>query len=745
MKKINDFTDYVNILPYSSEIFGVYQALMGWKSKKIQNRIKKGFTNDTNKIFNTIYSRFKGNVELNIIQDNFLDGIKSIEPGSIKKASTLPAGSYVLDSINKDLPHISEYNDSIWDDLIQHDKLNQILNTVVVDKCMNWYKLNWDQYRTEVGKEEVPNQMVTAQLNSESALAGYLIYLKENKHFENLKNIFYKFDRNIPYMLEYLNYQDPLDVLDPYNDIQRAGLSPIGIVHLFRQYFFEFDTFLGTPVSHVWLSPGASVELVEINTRKTTTEKTIETTIETTVKTEESITEQDDISDAVKEDNKSDTKFGMNATANQGWIGGSASASASIDMGTTQNKSREVTHKHMRQQTEKLSTEIRKNFKSTFKITTEVTDTSSKRYLLANNTAELINYELRRKMRQVGVQIQDIGTYLCWQTYVDDPGKQLGISKLVHIAKSPEVGSIPPPESIPNPGRTETNTEIDIGYVQTSEDMGDVDESYSDGWERDTDFNEGDRETIQSDFGPFVAICDKPGYEYFNIEFDYRGNDVIIKVSDLIQEPQGKIQFKIHLTHVNFRGVSPIRVVAKVTWQPTQDILDDITAKNKLKTDQFNEKTKHEYEKAFVEAARERIYNASNIQPRKFEDLREEERIVVYRSLIQDMLTKNIKMPDERTRHVVSELLNTIFDIDKMLYFVSPEWWRPRLHESHQGLGGIHKPTTSSSGTEGTTDSVSDKSIYTLSKMDDPLFIPTAKHEDKQIASYEHYYLGRSE
>ena len=83
----------------------------------------------------------------------------------------------------------------------------------------------------------------------------------------------------------------------------------------------------------------------------------------------------------------------------------------------------------MRQQTEKLSTEIRTNFKSTFKTTSETTDTSSKRYVLSNSTSELINYELRRKMRQVGVQVQDIGTYLCWQTYVDDPGKHLGISK----------------------------------------------------------------------------------------------------------------------------------------------------------------------------------------------------------------------------------------------------------------------------------------------------------------------------
>lgn len=117
--------------------------------------------------------------------------------------------------------------------------------------------------------------------------------------------------------------------MDPFKDIDRAGLSPIGIVHLFRQYFFEFDTFLGPAVGHVWLSPGSSVELVEVSTRQTLVERTMETALETTLKTEKSLTEEDELSQAVKKDNKSDTKFGMNAAANQSWIGGSASASVS--------------------------------------------------------------------------------------------------------------------------------------------------------------------------------------------------------------------------------------------------------------------------------------------------------------------------------------------------------------------------------------------------------------------------------
>ena len=77
---------------------------------------------------------------------------------------------------------------------------------------------------------------------------------------------------------------------------------------------------------------------------------------------------------------------------------------------------------------------------------------------------------------------------------------------------------------------------------------------------------------------------------------------------------------------------------------------------------------------------------ASKITSRRSDELREEERIVVYRKLIQDMLLQGVSLPDDRTRHVVAELINSIFDVEKMLYFVAPEWWRPRLHRSRQQL-----------------------------------------------------------
>ena len=174
-------------------------------------------------------------------------------------------------------------------------------------------------------------------------------------------------------------------------------------------------------------------------------EKTIENALDVTTKSEKTTTDEEEIAEAVKQDNEQDVKFGASVTASYASI----EATSSFDLSNSQKQARETTHRRMRQQTEKLSSEIRRNFKSTFRTVTETTDISSTKHVLSNTTDELINYELRRKMRQVGVQVQDIGTFLCWQTYVDDPGRALGLGKLIHIAKPAELDGIPHPAEIP--------------------------------------------------------------------------------------------------------------------------------------------------------------------------------------------------------------------------------------------------------------------------------------------------------
>ena len=91
--------------------------------------------------------------------------------------------------------------------------------------------------------------------------------------------------------------------------------------------------------------------------------------------------------------------------------------------------------------------------------------------------------------------------------------------------------------------------------------------------------------------------------------------------------------------------------------------------------------------------------DASAIKLRPSWDLREEERTVVYRKVIERLMLDTWNLPDNppnrRLAHVRSEIVRSIFDVDSMLYFVAPEWWMPRRHRSNLDLRvDINDPAT---------------------------------------------------
>jgi len=429
--------------------------------------------------------------------------------------------------------------------------------------------------------------------------------------------------------------------------------------------------------------------MIEVHTLKTTEEKYYETSTESTSKAETDTTNQDELSDAVKEDNSQDIKFGASVSAS--YMG--VTASSKFDYDTSQKTAREQTHKQMREQTEKLSTEIRDNYKSTFKTTTEITDMSSKRYVLANTTDQLINYELRRKMRQVAVQVQDVGSYLCWQTYVDHPGETLGVAELMHIAKPAELDSLHAPDEIPLLQPFTEDKVVTIPFISIQDtDADNEGEVYKDGVEVDDSEAFGNLELIQSNF-PIEVVCSKGGYLLKNVEMDGQGMPVTASLRGSIDNQDNKASFTLHLDSADFQGQDSVQIKLTLHWSLAKGANDEIIKQNKENTKAFKAKEAAEYQKAFIETAQERIKLSHAIKPRSSDDLREEERIVVYRKLVQDMLTNGVKMPDDRTRHVVSELINSIFDIDKMLYFVAPEWWRPQKRNYSQQLGSADSAT----------------------------------------------------
>lgn len=703
VKRITDLGAYTSVLPYASELFGVYQPLLGWRSRRIAKRFQEGFQHDKRYILDKLKRQFADLVEIKYREGGKLD--LQIRPGVLRGGKPRPFDSVVLDRVAMRLPPYEEYTPAVWADALNPSRLDAILKKDVAELYSQVYQ---ELHRTDhprlaaLSRSHPPSEAAGRaselgafehQVRYESSVAGALLFLQKEKAHRTLEEIFYISKDSLEQaraLLKMLETEDggqaflDIDNLNPTDreHLKSVSLSPISVVHLFRQYFFELDSFLGTPESHVWLSPGSTVELIEIHTRRTTVERTLETALETLTRAEKSTAQHDEISEAVRDENQQDVKFGASVTASYASI----EATSSFDYNSSQRQARETTHKRMRQQTEKLSSEIRKNFKSTFKTVTEVTDISSTKHVLANHTDELLNYELRRKMRQVGVQVQDIGTFLCWQTYVDDPGRELGLSKLIHIAKSAELDGIPHPEEIPMLQPFQEEKLVTIPFISIEGTGADTaGEVYVNGVEVDDSEWFGNLEKIQADFRQEV-VAPRADYELTNIEFDPQGKPVSVSRRGGINNLDSRATFVLHLDSADFQGQNSLQVKLILHWSPKPAANDAIALKNAENLASFNEKERAAYEKAFVETVRDRVEVASKMTARRSNELREEERIVVYRKLIQDMLMQGVPLPDDRTRHVVAELINSIFDVEKMLYFVAPEWWRPRLHRSRQQL-----------------------------------------------------------
>jgi hypothetical protein len=690
VKRLIDLDQFLNILPYSSEIFGIYQPLIGWKGSRSKNRATQGTIQGYSSLFDQVVKSIQGDFTLKSSpQGNGLQ-IDKIKPAKIDSRPKL--GSILMESIAAKLPPLRRYDDSIWDRALDSDFIDTLLNNDVKKKANEMYEEMSALERD--GQTSDSQQILRNIVNRESATAGVLLQLRKDKAYEPLKSLFYQeVTSSTLEKMSYIKYQDPFERIKLTEEgLNRVALSPIGLAHLFRQYFYEFDTFLGPAVGHVWVSPYTTVELLEVNTRKNIVERTLEKEIESVAKSEKSITDQEELSEAVKDENRKDTKLGATVTANESWVWGSATETGSISLETTQQHAREQAHKHMRQQSEKISTELKENFKTTFKVVTETTELSSKRYVLNNQTPDLANFEIRRKMRHVGVQVQDIGTYLCWQTYVDDPGEELGLANLVHISSPSDLRSDPDPSVIPQPMPFEGESFTDEIWYYGATYGNYVHRKYPINPPK-TDFVFDKAEVVRTSGTPWDVT-----YEIYEpedlqpIDDGEGGKEMSVKSINIVIPPgeDGGID-----------GNAFLYYKCTIFYKPSKALLAKVAKQNEdAKKEAADAEEVRAFKEQYIKAAKERIKLASKIEPRRFEDLREEERIVVYRRLIRSLMVpeKNITDPDDRTRHVVAELLNSIFDVDKMLYFVAPEWWRPRLHRSQMSIGSESATTKDASG-----------------------------------------------
>jgi hypothetical protein len=718
-----DLSKFQGTLPYDSQMYGIYQPLLGWKSGLQTARLNAGIDFIRNSYLSSLAQRYFPDFAIHsAVSDapSFLLGpaknAASLQPPTINGIDSLVTQHVVKAVLAAGANDPTNWAKHTSPDFIQKS-LQDIQGEIKTEftNALRFQRRDAQSPNSRIMMADSPagafatspNEAVLSTiLRRESVSAGVLSQLNQTQTPQQLQMLL------SPNLQAVISIHQILQQLDPaQSDMARAAISPIGVVHLFREYFFEFATFLGTPVQHVWLSPGGTVELIEISTRQTTVERTIEQAFESIQKSEKDTTTQDELSDAVKQENSSDTKLGVSATSNTnyntGFVNGSVTVAGNFSLEQQQKQAREQTHKTTRQQTQKLSSEIRKSYKSTFKTVTETTDTTSKRYVLQNTTDKLVNYELRRKMRQVGVQLQDYGTRLCWQAYVDNPGDPLGVSIFVHAAPPPDLQDIKAPEAPPAPDPLVRGDAIVV----------------SGKWDKgnDTQYN-------FVPIGPPVSVVPPPGYVYDHAELSvqqgppwyYRAwpnspNDFTIQFGQNPPQSAGpdfiatigsgdtqEYSVKQLLVGVGCAVPNGIRddtkydMTIQVTcvFKPSLALLKSTNDTYLANVSKYNEQTKQAYQQALFQSIRERVKLASNIQPRDFSEMREEERIVVYRALVSQLLNvAGVTNSDSHVRHVFSELVESMFDMDNMLYFVAPDWWMPRQQvtsgSSLSGLGVV--------------------------------------------------------
>ena len=766
-----DFEKFRGRLPYASEIFGIYQPLMGWKSQMIQRRLEDsplslaGFPR-------LITVRDVGRILVNQGEDNILiiDGNGDVGPVShdpdLFKSDAVPIlldppdylDSLIVRFLQPDLeealrkhpPTDKAFWRARWNDVLSQDSLNRVLRKAL-DRIEGEGRGLFDPKLADPADRLADYVTRTRTLFATRAEAADHLFNKEAHVARFLNGLLPKpndaesaarFPDNVNALLlrvrPAIDYASALELLDPMTFAKGKGreavLSPLGIVNLFRQYFFEFGTFLGSPVEHIWLSPGSTTELIEVSTRRVLQERAFEEFTEKILRSETTTTQEDELATAIKDENQKNIKLGSSLSGGATILIAHVEASGTMSVEETQRRAREENHKSMRQQSSKLSSEIRSNFKSSFRTVTETTDTRSKRYVIQNNSPHLVNHELRRKMRQVGVQMQDIGTQLCWQVYVDDPGAALGVSQLVHLASKADLAQYaalptkPTPANatevvtillpVPKPGqRSNLGPIVAAGFIGMT--MGSLpgaavgvavyevlDGLFGDDEEEHDWYSIDPPKTIHQ---PYKLTLPE-GYQIAPAA-EQKEDDVFKKEPTITESlpvrwlGKNGMHLKFHMTTlnagegtmdlvINGGDVTPGEIIefqAQITIAPTAAKKAAIAEENNAVA-QENKKREIEKERKIkeelVKSVKERVKFASEIKLRKSEELREEERTVVYRRLIEQLMRDAWSLSADRpVAHLRSELIKALFDVDKMLYFVAPEWWQPRRHRSSLQLG----------------------------------------------------------
>jgi hypothetical protein len=205
-KRITDLTDYTSILPYASELFGVYQPLIGWKSKRRLDRIKFGVGLEKNTLLSRLRQFFESKATITFNQDCAVTS-PDLGPAGFAGPPLIPQDAIVLKKISEKLRQAGKVpasadewrhfvNDDVLIGILRADVLKQY-DQVSVENCRQVAALAPQHETAEAFRlrqealRQASQLSVNSSIENEAILAGILKVLAESDRTAELQQVFY--------------------------------------------------------------------------------------------------------------------------------------------------------------------------------------------------------------------------------------------------------------------------------------------------------------------------------------------------------------------------------------------------------------------------------------------------------------------------------------------------------------------------------------------------------------------------
>jgi len=449
----------------------------------------------------------------------------------------------------------------------------------------------------------------------------------------------------------------------PRAKIEEA-LSPIGIAHYYRQLYFNAMEGFGPIEQAFTVAPLETLEVVYELTRRQIHEEIVEVGTETVSETATETKNLDEVSDKVSSMIQRDISAGMSTNAS-GSIGvWQFGASASANMATSSQRSREDSSRRLKEVTKRASERITKSYSLKIRDLEDVTTVNLTRRVIKNDLDHPVSYGLRRVLRRVRVKVQDLGPLLVWQLYVRNPGAGLAKSRFVHFREAEPISTPEIPPGLPPRPKGDTDT------GSTSSDLA---------WDntRDTYYV-----TVVINAGGDRRVTAVSIDSIQDLEGGGKDDPAPSPRNDVQWGPGWDANTNTFTKHVAIMPGDSLSVQISYTysWEPSQHVLDEWEAERQRLVNELTQAALNEQ----FEREKELITERSKIRPRPANDLRREERYEVLNRLISHLFARGDDPSDPTPLEI--EYFHRYFNIDAMFIYTHPSWWKPRYAPVATGL-----------------------------------------------------------